>query len=63
VVVPDQNRLYLLDTSLNKVVGQEKLGNQGKNGGRGLAFYVDGNMVYVANEADDSVTRIKNPCP
>ncbi|MBE3145498.1 MAG: hypothetical protein IMZ61_16475 [Planctomycetes bacterium] len=63
VVVPDQNRLYLLDTFLNKVVGQEKVGNQGKNGGQGLDYYVDGNIVYVANEADDSVTRIKNPCP
>lgn len=63
VVVPDQNRLYLLDSTLRKVLDQKKVGNQGKNGGQGLAYYMDGNTVYVANEADDSVTRITNPCP
>jgi YVTN family beta-propeller protein len=62
VVVPDQNRLYLLDTTLRKVLDQKKVGNQGKNGGRGLAYNVNGNTVYVANEADNSVTRISNPC-
>jgi DNA-binding beta-propeller fold protein YncE len=63
VVVPEQNRLYLFDTYLNTVLGQKKVGDQGKNGGRGVAFDVDRNTVYVANEADDSVTRISNPCP
>jgi DNA-binding beta-propeller fold protein YncE len=63
VVVPDQNRLYLLDSTLRKVLDQKKVGNQGKTGGQGLAYYMDGNTVYVANEADDSVTRITNPCP
>jgi len=63
VVVPEQNRLYLLDTYLKQVLGQKKIGDQGKNGGRGLAYNPDKNIVYVANEAGDSVTRITNPCP
>jgi YVTN family beta-propeller protein len=63
VVVPEQNRLYLLDTYLKQILGQKKVGGQGNGGGHGLAYNPVRNIAYVANQADDSVTRIPNPCP
>jgi len=61
-VVPGQNRLYILDNDLTRILGQKKIGNQGNNGGWGLAYNPDGDTVYVANAAANSVTRIQKPC-
>ncbi len=61
-VVPDQNRLYLLDPALKEILGQKKIEKQGDNGGWGLAYNPDNETAYVANPAANSVTRIENPC-
>ena len=63
VLVPAQNRLYLLDPSLKETLKQVKVGKQGDNGGQGLAYNSSTDTAYVANRADNSVTRIANPCP
>ena len=62
VVVPAQNRLYLLDTELTKAYKQIKVGKQGDNGGQGLAYNSQTDTAYVANAGDNTVTRIANPC-
>lgn len=62
VVVPDQNRLYLFDMGLTKILDQKMIGKQGDNGGYGLAYNPKVDVVYVANAADNSVTRIEHPC-
>ena len=61
-VVPDQDRLYLLDPTLTQILGQKKIGKQGNNGGWGMAFNPDTDTVYIADPADNSVTRIDKPC-
>lgn len=62
VVVPAQNSLYLLDPSIKGMYRQIQIGNQGPNGGQGLAYSPWSDTAYVANTADNSVTRIPNPC-
>ena len=62
VVVPNQNRLYLLDPPLKQILGQTKIGKQGDNGGWGLAYNPDNETAYIANPAANSVTRIISPC-
>jgi DNA-binding beta-propeller fold protein YncE len=61
-VVPDQNLLYLFDTGLKTIMGQKMIGKQGDHGGQGLAYNPNVDVVYVANAADNSVTRIEHPC-
>jgi DNA-binding beta-propeller fold protein YncE len=62
VMVPGQNSLYLLDPGIQNVLKQVQVGKQGNNGGQGLAYNSQTDTAYVANAADNSVTRIPNPC-
>jgi DNA-binding beta-propeller fold protein YncE len=62
VMVPEQNSLYLLDPGIKTVLKQVQVGRQGNNGGMGLAYNSQTDTAYVANTADNSVTRIPNPC-
>ena len=61
-IVPDQNRLYLIDPALKQIIGQKKIGKQGNSGGWGMAYNPDNETVYVANPDSNSVTRIETPC-
>ena len=61
-VVPNQNRLYFIDTALTKAYKRVNLGKQGKDGGLGLAYNPQTDVLYVANAGDNTVTRISNPC-
>jgi YVTN family beta-propeller protein len=61
-VVPEQDRLYLLDPTLTKILAQKKIGKQGTNGGWGMAYNPDNDTVYIANPDGNSVTRIEKPC-
>ncbi len=61
-VVPDQNRLFILDQNLTQILTQKKIGKQGNNGGWGLFYNPDNDTAYVANPDANSVTRIEKPC-
>lgn len=61
-VVPAQNRVYFMDLGLTKAYKRVNVGKQGNEGGQGLAYNPQWNIVYVANAAENSVTRIDQPC-
>jgi len=61
-IVPTQNRVYMIDIRLTKLFKEVKVGKQGNDGGRGMAYNPNLDVLYVANPGENSVTRIAQPC-
>ncbi len=61
-VIPSENRLYMIDIALTKDYKHAVTGKQGKEGGQGLAYNSQTDVVYVSNAGENTVTRIENPC-
>jgi YVTN family beta-propeller protein len=62
VMTAENNRLVLLDPGLGSQIRDIKVGKQGKDGGEGLVYNPNVDVAYVVNRADNSVSRIANPC-
>lgn len=66
-VVPAENALYTLDYALKVLkafpVGKQSATRDIGNGGQGIAYNPDVDVVYVANYADNSISMIASPCP
>lgn len=64
VVVPAEDRLYALSTTLNAQLRTFGLGKQSVGeGGQGIAYFPAADTVYVANYAANSITAVSAPCP
>lgn len=64
-VVPDENHLYLLSYDNKVILKTIPVGVQGSlpGGGQGLAYNPNNDTAYIANRADNTVSRIPHPCP
>jgi hypothetical protein len=51
-----------MDPGLSSAYKRQNVGKQGDDGGQGLAYNPQWDIVYVANAAANSVTRIDQPC-
>ncbi len=64
VVVPAEDRLYAISSTLNAQLRTFGLGKQSVGeGGQGIAYFASKDTVYVANYAANSITAINAPCP
>jgi YVTN family beta-propeller protein len=62
-VVPAEDRLYIMDTALERTYKTWPLGKQTVGeGGQGITYDAGTDMAYVTNYGANTITAIANPC-